>query len=136
MSVGMGVMLHALSGGSPHRVPEYVGKRILGAEQQGNTLRLMLEGVTIAISDQGQSCCEYRYMRTDDDLSALVGRVLTGIEEAPEAPTRDVSEYGDVKEAMFLNILTDQGLGAQFSFHNEHNGYYGGFSLSIAEVEP
>ena len=86
-------------------------------------------GARIDLGDEGQSCCEHRYMTTDDELGYLVGARLVDIftAEAPDGP----HEY-DVHEVEFLKIVTDMGT-ATFENHNEHNGYYGGFNI-VARV--
>lgn len=133
---GMGAMLHYLGGGSPKNPSDYYGRKIAKAERIGEVLRLTFDdGVAIQISDEAQSCCESRFMRTDDNLGDLVGKTLVAIETnsaKSEAETKE-GEYGDMDEAVFLDIKTNDQV-ISFSFHNQHNGYYGGFGLSLAEV--
>jgi hypothetical protein len=69
-------------------------------------------------------------MRTDDDLASLVGHKLVRIEAKPADNEPD--DYGE-HEVCFVEVGTDQGF-ITLSNHNEHNGYYGGFGLSIDEV--
>ena len=87
-------------------------------------------GKTIEIWDNGQSCCESRYMRTDDDVQSLVGHTLARI-DAKDAPNES-DEYGE-HEVVFVEVGTDNGF-ITIANHNEHNGYYGGFGLTITEV--
>ena len=89
------------------------------------------DGTKIKLTDMGQSCCEARYMRTDDDLSYYVGATLLDaeIKEAPNEPDED----GD-HEVQFLEIKTDRG-GFTIANHNEHNGYYGGFAIEASKIE-
>jgi len=77
----------------------------------------------IRIFDDGQSCCENRYIHTDDDLSAFVPSKLISV-SLRKAPSIE-DEYGE-HEVQFLIIKTSLG---EFTLetHNEHNGYYGGF---------
>lgn len=127
---GMGVMIQQLCG-PDHSPSEYIGLRISSARLEDEKLHLSFEGgKKIEIWDAGQSCCESRYMRTDDDLGSLVGHQLTGInlKPAPNEPDR----YGD-HEVCFLEISTDGGA-VTLANHNEHNGYYGGFALNISEL--
>ena len=127
--IGIGAMIHHLSGGSEHSASEFYGKKITAASLSDERLHLTLDdGQTIAIWDNGQSCCESRYMRTDDDLQSLVGHTLTRI-EAKEGPT-ETGEYDDEHEICFVEIGTDDGF-VTIANHNEHNGYYGGFGLTI-----
>jgi hypothetical protein len=128
---GIGAMLHYLGGGSKHSAEEYYGRTICGAEIVDNRLRLTLDGAKkIDIWDDGQSCCETRYMTTDDDLSSLVGHKLTRIEVKP-GPDAE-GEYGECHEQVFVEVGTDKG-SVTIANHNEHNGYYGGFGLTITE---
>lgn len=86
------------------------------------------DGFKLKVSDEGQSCCESRYMRTDDDLASFVGAKLTGMElkDAPNMPYED----GD-HEVQFLEVQTDRGVFTMAN-HNEHNGYYGGFAVRLS----
>ena len=68
-------------------------------------------------------------MTTDDDPQSLVGGKLVRIEAKP-GPDKD-SEY-DVHEQVFVEVATDKGF-ITIVNHNEHNGYYGGFGLTITE---
>ena len=85
----------------------------------------------LSVSDQGQSCCESRYMRTDDNLDDLVGCRLLGF-EIKDAPS--VAGDYDIHEIQFLEVKTDKGCVTMAS-HNEHNGYYGGFSVEFLYKE-
>lgn len=87
------------------------------------------DGSSIKLTDEGQSCCEQRYMSIDgDDLSYFAGATLTGI-DLKDAPNQE-EEY----EVQFLEIQTSKGV-ATVSSHNEHNGYYGGFCIRISKGE-
>jgi hypothetical protein len=134
MSVlGIGAMIHALKGGSEQSPEKYVGREIVGAALSDDVLRLKFaDGVAIELFDDGQSCCESRYVTTDDDVGSLVGRRLVSI-SAKKGPETE-GEYGDVHETMFVEVQTDGGF-ITLTTHNEHNGYYGGFGLTIREVE-
>lgn len=134
--LGLGVMIHMLFDGNENPPSKYLGRKIIKANlltskgRAADALRLDFgDGVVIDILDGGQSCCEDRYMRTDDDIRDLEGHKLIAIE------TREVeyppAKYGD-HEVVFLDVKTDGGM-VSFSFHNEHNGYYGGFALKIEE---
>jgi hypothetical protein len=126
---GLGAMIHALSGGNKNDPKKYVGKTIKEIEQIGDHLDIRFEdGVSITILDDGQSCCEDRYMKCDDNLSELVGQKLI------EIKVKDITEDdgNETHEIAFLEIQGEKSA-ATFSFHNEHNGYYGGFGLEIRE---
>lgn len=98
-----------------------------------NELRITFDsGVEVRAWDGGQCCCEHRYMTTDDDLSEYKGATFLGM-ELRDAP--DIDEgYGIHHEVQFLVVKTDRG-NVSFANHNEHNGYYGGFSLEFREEE-
>lgn len=127
---GIGAMIHWIGGGSEHSASEYYGQKIVSAALVNDRLQLALgNGKNIAIWDDGQSCCESRYITCDDDLSKLVGGTITRIEvkDAPDRP----DEYGE-HECLFVEVGTDQCY-VTLCTHNEHNGYYGGFGLTITE---
>lgn len=127
--VGIGVNLHYLGGGSKHSASEYVGRKITAAEIKDEHLLISFDdGVTIDIFDNGQSCCESRYMMTDDDVSSLVGHKLMRIED--KAGPNEESE--EEHETCFIEVGTDAGFITLVN-HVEHNGYYGGFGLTIVE---
>ncbi len=130
---GIGSMLHELGGGTENSASKYYGKIIKDAtfESMGDG-RFYLEfedGVKIKIYDDGQSCCENRYMTCDDDPKALVGQTLIGIEVKDGGTTKGAWE---THEVLFLEIQGNKSA-IQFATHNEHNGYYGGFGLNITE---
>lgn len=134
MNAGLGVMLHALSGGTEESASKYYGRRIIAASVNDERARLEFEdGITIDITDEGQSCCEHRYITCDDNPDHIVSGVLQKIEVTP-VPS-ETGEWDNEHERAFVEIATDSGH-IKFCTHNEHNGYYGGFALNIREVSP
>lgn len=129
---GIGSMLHSLRGGSQEDPAKYVGRRIIAAELTEHDFGLSFsDGVTIRITDEGQSCCERRYMTCDDDLKHLLSSTLTDI---VVAKVEDHPSDGEAAhEIAFLEIRTDKGV-VTVCTHNENNGYYGGFALNIWEM--
>lgn len=126
------VVLLGRMGGNEETVKAYQlakGKTIAKlALADDNVLRISFDdGSAIAGLDNGQSCCESRYMRTDDTLSDYEGAVLNDI-EITEAP--DVADRYGAHEVQFFRLLTSKGT-VTFSNHNEHNGYYGGFHIVL-----
>lgn len=130
--LGLGVMINML-GGNEESVKAFkaaVGKTIqaltLGEDEALHFT--FTDGSQMKLFDDGQSCCESRYMRTDDELKDYIGAQLTGaeIKEAPSIPCD-----GDEHEVQFLEVQTSKGV-FTMSSHNEHNGYYGGFSIRAA----
>lgn len=129
--LGFGVMIGLLSGNSDtvNAIKSSLGKTIrkVWLDEDSDQLTFIFEDNSeLRIWDNGQSCCEVRYMRTDDNLSDFSGAKLLdiGIKDAPDQE----DEYGDVHEIQFLEVKTDDGI-FQMSNHNEHNGYYGGFGI-------
>lgn len=106
---------------------ESIGKTITGLSLSDDALHFVFtDGAMVKLFDCRQSCCEKRYMTTDDDLAYYVGSVLMDAEIA-NAP----DEFG-VHDVQFLKVKTSLGVFTMES-HNEHNGYYGGFSITCVE---
>lgn len=88
-------------------------------------------GTGLKFEDDGQQCCEKRYMDNDgDDLREYIGSQYIGY-SVKDAPTIEY-DY-DCHEVQFLEILTSVGP-ITLSMHNEHNGYYSGFMLNVEKV--
>lgn len=138
---GIGVMLHMLfgdDGESARAVQASVGKDIetleLNKEANSGDGALIIglkSGRKLMLYDDGRSCCESRYMHTDDDLGAFLGALLLAV-EVKDAPNV-ADEYG-VHEVQFLVVTTSKGM-FTVETHNEHNGYYGGFWLVARIME-
>ena len=130
--LGVGVMLRMLGGNeeSAGAMQAAIGKTIATVALEGDSVLAFTfdDGTRLRLTDTGQSCCESRYMRTDDDLSGFVGATLLGAEVRP-APSI-ATEYGD-HDVEFLVIETSKGA-FTMSNHNEHNGYYGGLSIEAS----
>lgn len=116
-------------------VAKYIGRKITAAvldkeDYDDNLILTFEDGTKIRVFDDGQNCCENRFMTCDDDVSELVGHTLKAI-EAKEASVEDAGD--NVEEAVFVEISTDVGAITLVN-HNHHNGYYGGFNLVVKEV--
>ena len=123
--------LHYRSIGFKTLPNELYGRKIVNAELRKDDEALVLsfeDGLSVQLQDYGQRCCEVRYLTCDDDLSRLVGGVLTRIELKEAQPIQD--DDGDVHEQMFVEVATNECF-VTVCTHNEHNGYYGGFDLGI-----
>ena len=130
--IGLGVLIQRLSGNEDtvNTVRASLNKTIEKAWIDDNSLFLhFADGSVVELADEGQSCCEHRFMRTDDDLSELSGSKLLGFELKSTSRERD--EF-DVHEIQFLDIITSKGI-FQLANHNIHNGYYGGFAVTIKQ---
>jgi hypothetical protein len=133
-SPGFGVMINALFGNNGAKVfNAAVGKTITSAKMEKDALHLVFsDGSGISIYDDGQSCCENRYMTCEDNLAYFVGAQLLDA-EVNEGPSIS-SEWGEPHDTAFLVIRTTKGV-ITATTHNEHNGYYGGFSIkTVVEV--
>ena len=131
-SLGLGVMSHSLTDNSDSvkAIRKAYGDTILDAKLTAKTLILIFSDYELLLTDEGQSCCEYRYMDTDDDLSDLFGTTLLALEINGERIHKKEGEdkYGEHHDVEFLDVKTDRGT-LSIANHNEHNGYYGGFSI-------
>lgn len=131
--IGLGAMIHMLSGGSELDPADFLGREIVDADMSDNRLRLTFaDGEAIDIWDNGQSCCEARWMTTDDDVKSLIGAKLVHIVSKDASYQADDDGY-DVHETAFVEIATDQGF-ITIVNHNNHNGYYGGFGLTVTKA--
>lgn len=127
--IGMGVMIQMLAGNedSVKAIESATGKEIAKLAIEDDRLKFtFVDDSVMSLFDDGQSCCERRYMHTDDDLSHYVGATLQDA-EVREGPSES-GEYGDAKDSAFLIVTTSKG---QFTVvnYNVHNGYYGGFAI-------
>jgi hypothetical protein len=128
-------MLDALSGGreTALAVQESIGKTIAGVALADDALRIALDsGVTLTLTDNGQSCCENRYMTCGDldNADYYRGATLVSV-ETRGAPS--IEDEGGEHEVQFLLVTTSKGV-ITAETHNEHNGYYGGFSIQARLV--
>lgn len=133
-NLGMGVMIGMLAGNkdSVNVFREAMGKKIKALSLgDDDALHFVFEDDTkMMLFDNGQSCCEVRYMRTDDDLEQFIESKLLDAEIA-DGPEIDDVLYG-THETQFLNIKTNLGI-FTMTTHNEHNGYYAGFLIRAAK---
>jgi len=130
--LGFGVMINALGGNreTVEAVQAAMGKTITALSLTDDQLRFEFEdGSRLRLQDSGQSCCEHRYMMTDDDLPYYIGAKFVGAEVRDGCSTED--EWGERHEIQFLVVTTDRGTFSMAS-HNEHNGYYGGFWITAS----
>ena len=130
---GLSVMIGQLTGNadSVEAFKGALNKTIASLALEDNALHFTFDGGSkIKLFDDGQSCCEERYMTTDDDLSYYIGSQLLDA-EIKEAPS--VQDEDGEHEVQFLEIVTSRGAFVMET-HNIHNGYYGGF-LIRAEQE-
>lgn len=99
-----------------------------------NVIRIKVDGATYDIWDNGQSCCEHRYITTDDDITSFTGGTLEGVVQGEYRSVEpDPDKWVEDHNASFLRIYTSKGV-IVFETHVEHNGYYGGFNVQLREV--
>ena len=126
---GLGVMLQWLGGNQEtvESIRQCLEQKIAKIQCDDSTLLLEFDnGKKLTVWDNGQSCCERRYMSCDDELDYFIGSKLVNMEVVDGG--RGGTKY-DVHDIQFLNVTTDKGV-FQIANHNEHNGYYGGFSIA------
>jgi hypothetical protein len=113
-----------------------VGKKIaalcIDDERDGRLVFTFDDGFRMALYDDARSCCEQRYMTTDDNLSYFVGATLIDA-DVSDGPYEE-DEYGEPHEQAFLRVTTSLGVFTVVT-HNEHNGYYGGISIRAAALD-
>jgi hypothetical protein len=103
------------------------GMVIRDAVVDEDSITLKFDFGKLTLRDNMQHCYENRYMSTDDDIKLLIGSrfVCYEVKDGPDVSEDD--EY-EVHDTQFLEIQTDSGFVTLVN-HNEHNGYYGGFSI-------
>lgn len=129
-NLGLGVMIGILGGNEENvnAVRSSIGRTISEITLEDDVILIAFTDRTeLRIRDDGQSCCESRYVTTDDNLTHIKNTVLLNI-EIVEAANGSMQQDDDVHEIQFLRIHTDKGV-VVFQTHNEHNGYYGGFYI-------
>ena len=130
--VGVGVLINRLDGNreTVDTHTAMVGKVIERVYMESDVLHFVFaDGYRAKAWDDGQSCCENRYMMTDDNLDDFAGATLLGLELREGSTTED--EY-ETHETQFLLVNTSIGTFTMCT-HNEHNGYYGGFTVELRE---
>lgn len=115
-------------------IVEYYGRKITSAFLKDQEILLNFhDGKQITIFDEAQSCCEKRYLSSDDDISELIGFELKSI-SAKNVIRPEENPDGDFDDIVFLEIQAGH-ITFTAAAHNEHNGYYGGFEIACHEVK-
>lgn len=130
--LGLGVMIGLLSGyaETADAIKASLGKIIASARLEDDALQFVFtDGAKLRLWDAGQSCCERRYMQTDDDLSRFTGATLLDFE------LKDAPDIEGTDEVQFLDTKTSLGV-FQMASHNVHNGYHGGILIIAAATRP
>lgn len=129
---GMGVMIGML-GGNEENVGAWKksqGKKITSLSVKDDTCRIGFATHDLLIRDEGQLCCEHRYMVCDDNLASFIGGTLLEVKIKGASPINGHNDCGEQHEIEFLHVKTSKG-SFTVSNHNEHNGYYGGFHIIL-----
>lgn len=132
--LGLGVMISRLGGNvdSVKVFNEFLNREIKDLQISEDALTFTFEdGSKMQLFDDGQSCCEHRYMNTDDDLTQFIGSKLTGAEVREGGHSE--GEYNSI-DSEFLIVNTSKGSFTVVNY-NDHNGYYGGFSIRARKVK-
>jgi len=135
-NLGMGVMIRMLGGNSDtvETFKRSLNKVNKSVKLEADSLRFEFsDGYKMELFDDGQSCCESRYMTTDDNLDYYAGATFLDA-EIKDAPCLEDEEGWSVHEVQFLEIKTSKG-SFTMETHNEHNGYYGGFYVVAREMK-
>lgn len=111
-----------------------IGKNInnIWIDADGVSLIIEHESGILNISDNGQQCCESRYMETDDNLKDFIGAIIINFEYKDGGFIDPVNDT--VLEVAFFDIKTTSGI-FQIKNYNENNGYYCGFDLSARLIK-
>jgi hypothetical protein len=112
-------------------LPRYLDKEIESIVCDDQLILRFTNGAVLSLSDQGQSCCEHRYLHTDDDLSVFTGARLRDVELREIGRVADAN--ADAHEQTFLIVTTTKGVFTVCA-HNVHNGYYGGIEITQREL--
>lgn len=91
------------------------------------------DDTALRIWDGGQSCCEHRYMKCDDDLKDYIGAKLTNVYAKPISISDSEDNY--ILESIFFDFETTNGVFTIVN-HNYHNGFYGGFLIEGEITSP
>lgn len=126
--VGMGAIKNWAGKEELELFKKYHGKKITRVSLQDNEFVMWFDVGSLTVVDEGQSCCESRYITCDDDIHSIVGGALLDI-DYKEGPDIDVGD-GDCHETCFVEVCTSAGF-INMTSHNEHNGYYGGFAIGL-----
>ena len=112
---------------------EHLYKEISGIDFNEERLIIsFIDNTGIVVRDSMQQCCEERYMTTDDNLSDFIGSNLlyVGVRDV----IKQSEKGGGWDDIQFLLVTTTIGI-FTIESHNEHNGYYAGFNITIGELQ-
>jgi hypothetical protein len=134
--LGMGVMINGLFGRDSRGklIEQSKDKVIIDLAVSKDRFGIKFkDGTSLVLEDDGQSCCEQRYMTCEDKLDEFTGSKFVSVEIRDGNGIAGEHEDGE-HEIQFMIIKTDKG-DITVTNHNEHNGYYGGFSIRFTTLE-
>lgn len=124
-------MEHIKSYKHQEKINNHIGKKIDTISIGNYSLEIKFEdGSILEFKDSKQSCCENRYMTCDDNIDDFTGKVFKDV-SIRNGNGINTKGHGD-HDIEFLLIHTDNG-DITVSNHNEHNGYYSGFNITVRE---
>lgn len=142
MSNGIGFILGLLGGNhesanAAAAASEKTIRAVTLADGEGDSQTgmafLFTDDTAVIFYDDARSCCEHRFMSTDDDLAPFVGAILHRVslseKNAPDDHGQSNDDDGEVHEWCFVDFVTSVGVFTA-TMHNRHNGYYGGIGLA------
>jgi len=139
MQPGLGVLINQMSDRGSAVLEKSLGKTIAKVFLKDDDLKFKFtDGTGMKIYDGGQSCCESRWMHTDDELNHFEGATFLNA-EVRDGGDVDETEYKKITknewgpescQSQFLIITTSTGTFTVVNYV-DHNGYYGGFSMNV-----
>lgn len=111
------------------KINEHLGKKIdeICMKDYIFTIKFT-DGSRLEFKDVGQSCCERRYMTCDDNVDEFRNSIFNGASiRNGDGLDTESSDFHDIE---FILIHTNNG-DITVANHNEHNGYYGGFNITV-----
>lgn len=119
---------------------QFIGSRIKSVEFKPQVMGeidsifiTLHDDSVLRLYDDGQSCCEHRYMEVQSDLQWFENAMFLDAKVVSVHST-DEDDYG-FTEVHVLNIFTSVGVIVVVNY-NSHNGYYGGFSMRAFHYMP
>jgi hypothetical protein len=97
--------------------------------EDGVVIIRFIDGAQLELWDNARSCCESRWLHSDDDLPYFTNCTLVSVSVEGGDSEEDSDNGGNVKESEFIKIQTSLGMITVVAY-NSHNGYYGGISIN------
>jgi hypothetical protein len=98
-------------------------------ESRESIIIIFTDGTALNLFDDGQQCCEKRWLASDDKSEDVAGGVLMDV-QMEEGVDDEGSE--DILQSQFIRIITDKAPYVVTAY-NKHNGSYDGITVK-AEI--